>query len=545
MSTEITRRSFLKGAAASTITIGAMGIINACSPAESTVVDTAPDSAPATETPPLDYADTISWDSEYDVVVLGYGAAGANAAITAADAGVKVLLAEKCAEGYEGGNSKYSGQGIQCFTDADQAFVYYKSLRGLWDTPSDAVIKAYIDKVKDQREWLIYLGAKAENLDDYNGTGKPWTSKGEFPEWEGAGCMLYYCVSGKSWDGAYYYMLQDNVNARSSNIDVWYSSPATHLIQHTSTKVILGVQLEKEGTLVNVRARNGVVLATGGFENSQEMVQNYLQQPYMTPYGAVQNTGDGIKLAQGVNAKLWHMSNAAGFLWCYKSPISDRGVTVSANNVGIFVGPSGERYMDERQPTRHGRIYFAGRYIQMPSPLPAFMVMDDAVVSSTKVIRSFSENNADEISKGWFLKGDTLEELADVIEATLPKEVLMPNAETTFKENFLATIAKWNASCKAGKDERYDRPADTMVPISKGPFYALELGIMMYNTQGGPQRNENAEVLDLNEQPIPHLYSAGELGAIWSDAYNGGGNLGECTAFGRIAGENAAAAKKD
>jgi predicted oxidoreductase len=67
----------------------------------------------------------------------------------------------------------------------------------------------------------------------------------------------------------------------------------------------------------------------------------------------------------------------------------------------------------------------------------------------------------------------------------------------------------------------------------------------MYNTQGGPKRNEKAEVLDRDGNPIPHLYSAGELGAMWSDAYNGGGNIGESTAFGRIAGENAAAAKDD
>lgn len=535
MSDEISRREFLKTAAVGAVGVAAAGLLAGCGSEKVAAQTTAAQTA----------GGNTKWDAEYDVVVLGYGAAGSNAAITAAEAGAKVLLAEKCAQGEEGGNSKYSGQGIQCFTDAEKARTYYQSLRGFWDTPSDAMIDAYIEKLKGQRDWLIHLGASPDKLDNYNNTGKPWTSKGEYPELNGAGYMLYYTVSGGSFDAAYYHLLQKNVASRSSNIDLWYSSPAKHLIQDPNTKVILGVQIEKEGKVVNVHAKNGVIMTTGGFENSQEMVQNYLQEPYMTPYGAVQNTGDGITMALEVGAKLWHMSNAAGFLWCFKSPDGDRGTTVSAKKTGIFVGPSGERYMDESQPTRHGRIYFAGRYLQMPAPLPAFFIMDNAVVSSKKIIRSFSDKNAQEIADGWFIQGKTIEELADNIAKKLPAQVLRPNASTTFQQNFLATIEAWNKACEEGKDSRYERPADTMVPIKEGPFYALELGIMMYNTQGGPMRNEKAEILDRDGKPIPHLYSAGELGAMWSDAYNGGGNLGECTAFGRIAGENAAAVKKD
>ena len=521
----MTRRSFLKGAAAGALGLASMGIVAPAAPAKA--------------------EGETKWDAEYDVLVVGYGAAGANAAIVAADKGAKVLLTEKCPEGQEGGNTKYSGQGLQCFEGKENAIVYYKSLRGLFNTPSDAVIEAYADKIEDMREWLIFLGAKAENLDNYKGSGEPWRSKGEYPELTGAGHMLYYCVSGNSFDGAYYYLLQDNIDARRENIDLWFDAPAVHLIQDPETKVILGAQINKEGTLVNVRAKNGVVLATGGFENSQEMVQNYLQQPYVFPYGSLENTGDGIKMAQEVHANLWHMSNAAGFLWCYKAPDSSRGLTIRTAAKGIYIGPSGERFMDETQPTRHGRINFAGRYIQMPSPLPAYMVLDHAAMTSGKLFGNFSENNQQEIEKGWFIMGDTIEELADKIAAQLPAEVLRPHAATTFQENFKATIEKWNASCKNGHDERFERPAEKLTPIKEGPFYAFEIGIQMYNTQGGPERNEKAEIIDLDGNPIPHLYSAGELGAIWSDAYNGGGNLGECTAFGRIAGANAAEPKND
>lgn len=181
MSSQVTRRTFVAGALAGTA-------LSASATAAFAADSVAPDKVPA-------------WDAEYDVVVVGYGAAGANAAINAADAGAKVLLVEKCAQGEEGGNSKYSGQGLQCFEDKEQALTYYKSLRGFWNTPSDAVIQAYADHIEDMREYLISLGADPENLDNYRGSGEPWRSKGEFPELEGAGHMLYYCVSGNSFDG--------------------------------------------------------------------------------------------------------------------------------------------------------------------------------------------------------------------------------------------------------------------------------------------------------------------------------------------------------
>ena len=62
----------------------------------------------------------------------------------------------------------------------------------------------------------------------------------------------------------------------------------------------------------------------------------------------------------------------------------------------------------------------------------------------------------------------------------------------------------------------------------------------MYNTQGGAHRNCNAQIVDPNGEPIPGLFSAGEMGSMFCDMYNGGGNLGECSIYGRIAGHNAA-----
>jgi predicted oxidoreductase len=102
------------------------------------------------------------------------------------------------------------------------------------------------------------------------------------------------------------------------------------------------------------------------------------------------------------------------------------------------------------------------------------------------------------------------------------------------------TVRRWNRACDAQHDAEFGRTL-MLEPIADGPFYAVELSPSMLNTQGGPRRNERAQIVRPNGTPIPRLYSAGELGSIYSYLYQGTGNIGECLAFGRIAGRNAAA----
>jgi predicted oxidoreductase len=93
---------------------------------------------------------------------------------------------------------------------------------------------------------------------------------------------------------------------------------------------------------------------------------------------------------------------------------------------------------------------------------------------------------------------------------------------------------------ETGEDTEFGRTL-MFEGFGEGPYYAVEMSPSMLNTQGGPRRNERAEVVRPNGRPIGRLYSAGELGSIYSYLYQGTGNIGECLAFGRIAGRNAAA----
>ena len=105
------------------------------------------------------------------------------------------------------------------------------------------------------------------------------------------------------------------------------------------------------------------------------------------------------------------------------------------------------------------------------------------------------------------------------------------------------TVARWNKSCALGNDSEFGRPANKMAPIQTSPYYAAEFVPAFTNTQGGPRRNSAAQVLDTKRKPIPRLYSAGELGSVFSYHYQGGGNIAECIFFGQIAGEHAASEK--
>ena len=113
------------------------------------------------------FESTIDWDAEYDVIVVGFGAAGGATAISAADAGAKVLLLEKAPEGEAGGNSAVCKQWVCYVIDRDQAVTYMKLLRGNYQTPTDEFIEGYIDEVAKNWDWMVSLGAPNPTQVDY------------------------------------------------------------------------------------------------------------------------------------------------------------------------------------------------------------------------------------------------------------------------------------------------------------------------------------------------------------------------------------------
>lgn len=484
------------------------------------------------------FESTVDWAAEYDVVVIGYGAAGATAAVSAVDAGAeKVLILEKAPYGEEGGNSRYAAQLVLAPTDRDAALTYYKNLRGMFDNQTDEIVEGLVDGLLSNRAWFDAHGA---TYIEY-----PFI---EYPELEGSECAVTLLINGKTWSGEYYKFLQNLVEGHEDKIDIWYETPGVKLIQDKDTKIIHGVVAENNGQQYNIRAKNGVVMAMGGFENNDEMLENFCQLSNAYSKGARFNGGDGIKMAIDVGADLWHMSALSGNDVNFVNP--DTGVaagyalthTSSAGYVTgfsqypmIIVGGDGTRFMDETAFPRHGHTYQSGTWFTQLVPDNSWCVFDETARTSAPAYPTWSEGMVDEIEKGWVVKADTLEELAVLMN--------VPAA------NLVAEVERYNGYCETGVDIEFgnseEHVAAALQPLVTGPYYAFPVHATMTNTQGGAKRSLQCEVLDVWGEPIPHLYSAGQFGSFFTDIYNGGGNLGECVFTGNYAGTNAAAAKTD
>ena len=485
------------------------------------------------------YADTIAWNGEYDVVVVGFGSAGAVAASTAADEGAKVLLVEKAPEGNEGGNTRYCGQlFVYGGGDAETTYKYYQQLFRGFDVP-DEMLRVYTTKIADMYNIMEdLLGIDQSNFVDWSNDPFIRTLSPEYPEFEGHETISLNTIQNTYFDGHFWRAIRTLVTDRADKIDVWFESPAEHLIQDPVTKTILGVQVARGGEMLNIRAKNGVILTCGGFENNQEMVETYLGLPRAAVCGSLYNTGDGVRMAMEVGADLWHMDVYEGAYSYGSFKVAEgernshvRGAAATQSGSIIFVGEDGSRYLREDENllagNRHGHMYYHGIYLNPTRPLKSFVVYDQKQADKIAEAKMIPEQYQNTV-----IKADTIEELA---------------VATGMNPQTLAhTIEKYNMYAEQGEDYEFGRLPEHMEAFSaEGPYYAFETIPNIINTQGGPRRNENAEIVDVNGDPIPHLYSAGELGGITAQSYQGGGNISETIIFGQIAGKNAAAEKTE
>ncbi|MEV7007223.1 FAD-dependent oxidoreductase [Streptosporangium sp. NPDC051022] len=474
------------------------------------------------------------YDQQADVVVLGTGAAGLAAAISAREAGAEVLILEKCPPETAGGNTRVSGGSWFENLDAEGAATYLRSLCGDFPLP-EAVIRTWAEETRHNTGWLRSLGANVA----VNGAYTP-----EFPHLDGAHSYGgYHSVEGRMGDQLLYRFLLDAALARG--VEIRYATPGRELILDGGT--VTGVLAESPDGPLRVRARTGVVLATGGFENDPAMVRDYLRLGPCPIWGSPAGTGDGHRMAQKAGADLWHMGNMTAFSGI-RVPGSDTGFFLAPPATGyIWVAPDGRRFVDEAPALGgHGQARIRGRDELHPAQ-PAYVVFDERtrlagslcpprtyLPVGWKVLMEgydWSTDNQAEIDRGWIRRAETVEGLA--AELGIAPETL---AET---------VRDWNAACAAGRDARFGRRPESLTPLDQGPYYAFEMAPLLGWTSGGPRRDEHCRVLDPFGSTIPGLYAAGSVSSTYSWAKDGGFHIADALAFGRVAGRTAAAPSAD
>ena len=487
-----------------------------------------------------------------DIVIVGAGGAGMTAAITAADAGKKVLVLER--EPAVGGNSVKSTGGMnagktvyQDQNEFGESAGIEKTLKAAEGYADNEAITALAAKVKEQWDaWqaapegyfdspelfaldtliggkglndpelvntlvnnsaaaIDYLASIGIHLDNVAAFGGASVKRIHRPVDE----------NGKTLSvGAYTIPLLEKACGERENLAQMTEVTVKKLLTD-ETGAVVGVEAEgKAGNKVTVNAK-ATILASGGFGANLAMVEQYKPElkGFMTT-NAAGIQGDGILMAAEIGAATVDMEQ----IQIHPTVQADTAALITEGLRGdgaILVNANGERFIDEVGT----RDVVSAAEIAQPGSF-SWLVVDNRMVEASSVIQGY-------IKKGMMLQGDTYEALA--AELGIPADA------------FAATMEKWNGCVAAKEDPDFGRTSFAN-PLDTAPFFAVKVTAGIHHTMGGLKIDPETHVLNTDGQIIPGLFAAGEVtGGVHGGNRLGGNAVADFVVFGRIAGEQAAA----
>jgi len=317
---------------------------------------------------------------------------------------------------------------------------------------------------------------------------------------------------------------------------------------------VVGVRVEIDGAEQEIRAKRGVVVATGGFEWDKDLVRSYLRGPMTAPVGIPTNTGDGQRMMMRIGAAMSNMKEAWWVPATRIPGIESMGQETGYLLVGerslpgsIMVNRTAKRFTNEA--ANYNAL--GGAFHQFDAAefefanLPAWLIFDEAYLRKF----GFTTIMKDDEVPDWLTRADSIPELA--------KKLSLP------EDQLVATVEQFNGYADDGHDPDFGRGthahdnwhADhsqegakkSLGALRTAPYYAVEVEQGTLGTKGGGLTDDNGQVLDLDGDPIPGLFAAGNaMAQITGMVYGGaGGTLGPHMTFGYRAGRVAAGASAD
>lgn len=336
------------------------------------------------------------------------------------------------------------------------------------------------------------------------------------------------------------------------NVPLWLNAPAQELI--TENDAVVGAIVQYEGRTLRVRAKNGVVIAAGGFSRNNEMRQKYQRHPITTEWtaGNPADLGQGIQMGMAVGGAVDLMKEAWWTPTCLVPGQKLASVLVVEKSLpySCFVNQKGNRFTNEAAPYIDVVMGMYEDQEKSGAAVPAWMIFDARCRQNYPVgpvAPGYAMKDAQlprKIREGFLTKAATLEELAQKLN-------IEPAA-------LRATVDRFNANAAKGIDPDFGRgqseqdkyygdprvgPNPCLGPIEQGPFYAIQIYPGDLGTKGGLVTDTSARVHREDGSVIRGLYAVGNSAAsVMGETYPGaGGTIAPALTYGMLAAEAAAA----
>ncbi len=477
------------------------------------------------------------WDREVDIIVVGFGGAGAAAAIEAHDAGADVLILEKAP--LPGGTTAVSGGGIYCGgtslqkelgieDSTEEVYKFYMAVANFEGKLRAApqLIKIVAEQGPVTFEWCKGLGisfpARLWEVSPHFHAARPgltMTGNELYPDFASKTSPNYrshWCDGGGP---TFFGRLEAAVRQRE--IKCMFDTAAHSLIANSKGEVC-GILAEGRQKKIYIRSRKAVILTAGGHGYNKWLANGLarslacIENPVPgRPAIVLANTGDGITMALALGADYWAIDGGTARpvafipspfffdrLWCQPR---------------VYVNKYGKRYVNE-----DWYMSMQAVCLEKQDDMIGWAIIDDKVATALD-----KELIVERVGAGRIIRASSIEDLAKTIGVD--------------SKGLKETISTWNANVAKGKDPGWDRKWG-LEPIVAAPFYATKVVLGEGNESTGVKINANAQVIHATGKPIPRLYAAGRTSGGQFGLYPGcGTSIMTCLIFGRIAGKNATA----